>query len=42
MNRHSKLSILQYNVHRLRDIVMASMLQDPRIHEYDILAIQEP
>jgi exonuclease III len=21
---------------------MASMLQDPRIHEYDILAIQEP
>jgi exonuclease III len=41
MNRHSTLSILQYNVHRLRDIVMASMLRDPRIHEYDILAIQE-
>ena len=42
MNRHSTLSILQYNVHRSRDMVMASMLRDPRIHEYDILAIQEP
>jgi hypothetical protein len=39
MNRHSTLSILQYNVHRLRDIVIASMLQDPRIYKYDILAI---
>ena len=39
MNRHSTLSILQYNVHRSRDMVMASMLRDPRIHKYDILAI---
>ena len=42
MNRHSTLSILQYNVHRSRDMVMASMLRDPKIYEYDILAIQEP
>jgi exonuclease III len=42
MNRHTTLSILQYNVHKSRDMVMASMLRDPRIHEYDILAIQEP
>jgi hypothetical protein len=42
MNRHSTLSILQYNVHRSRDMVMASMLRNPRTHEYDILAFQEP
>jgi hypothetical protein len=42
MNRHNTLSILQYNVRKSRDIVMATMLRDPRIHEYDILAIQEP
>jgi hypothetical protein len=42
MNRHATLSILQYNVHKSRDMVMATMLRDPRIHEYDILAIQEP
>jgi exonuclease III len=42
MNRHTTLSILQYNVHKSRDMVMASMLRDPRVHEYDILAIQEP
>lgn len=42
MNKHNTLSILQYNVHKLRNIVIASMLRDPRIYEYDILAIQEP
>ena len=42
MNRHTTISILQYNVHKSRDVVMATMLRDPRIHEYDILAIQEP
>jgi hypothetical protein len=39
MNRDTTLSILQYNVHKLRDIVMATMLRDPWIREYDILAI---
>jgi exonuclease III len=42
MNKHNTLSILQYNVHKSRDIVMASMLRNPRIHDYDILAIREP
>jgi exonuclease III len=42
MNRHNKPNILQYNVHKSRDMVMASKLRDPRVHEYDILAIQEP
>jgi exonuclease III len=42
MNRDTPLSILQYNVHKSRDMVMATMLRDPRIREYDILAIQEP
>ncbi|KAL6152343.1 hypothetical protein ACJQWK_05935 [Exserohilum turcicum] len=42
MNQYNTLSILQYNVRKSRDIVMATLLRDPRIHEYDILAIQEP
>ena len=42
MNKHTTLSILQYNVHKSRDIVMASMLRDSQVHEYNILAIQEP
>lgn len=36
------LKILQYNVHKSKDIVMASLLRDPGIKIYDILAIQEP
>lgn len=42
MNRQNTLKILQYNVHKSKDKVMASLLRDPRIHEFDILAIQEP
>ncbi|KAH6044453.1 hypothetical protein HBI67_247390 [Parastagonospora nodorum] len=42
MNQQNTLSILQYNVHKSRDTVMATLLRDPRVHEYDILAIQEP
>jgi hypothetical protein len=42
MNQHTTLSILQYNVHKSRDTVMATLLRDPQIAEYDILAIQEP
>ncbi len=42
MNSTTTLSILQYNVMKSRDIVMASLLRDPSIREYDILAIQEP
>lgn len=36
------LTILQYNVRKSKDTVMATLLRDPRIQEYDIIAIQEP
>ena len=42
MNRHNRLNILQYNVRKSRDMVMASLLRDPGIHDFDIIAIQEP
>ncbi|KAF2844552.1 hypothetical protein T440DRAFT_355671, partial [Plenodomus tracheiphilus IPT5] len=31
----------QYNVRKSRDMVMASLLRDPGIHDFDIIAIQE-
>jgi hypothetical protein len=42
MVEHRELRILQYNVQKSRDVVLASLFQDSRILEYDILAIQEP
>ncbi|KFY28958.1 hypothetical protein V491_00241 [Pseudogymnoascus sp. VKM F-3775] len=39
---HQELRILQYNVQKSRDVVLASLFQDPRILEYNVLAIQEP
>lgn len=36
------LKLLQYNVRKSRDTVMATLLRDPRILDYDVLAIQEP
>ncbi len=36
------LKILQYNVNKSKDIVMALLLKDPNIKSYNILAIQEP
>lgn len=42
MNHTPTMSILQYNVRKSKDMVMASLLRDPKTHEYDILAIQEP
>lgn len=42
MTEHRELRILQYNVQKSKDVVLASLFQDPRILEYDILAIQEP
>jgi hypothetical protein len=41
MNRHNRLNILQYNVRKLRDIVMASLLRDLGIYDFDIIAVQE-
>ncbi|KAI3545670.1 zinc knuckle [Colletotrichum abscissum] len=34
--------ILQYNVRKSKDTVMATLLRDPNIDNYDIIAIQEP
>ena len=42
MNTYNDLHILQYNTHKSRNQVMASLLRDPRVLQYDILAIQEP
>ena len=42
MVEHQELRILQYNVQKSRDVVLASLFQDRWITEYDILAIQEP
>ena len=42
MNSKSTMKILQYNVRKSRDTVMATLLRDPRVMDYDILAIQEP
>jgi hypothetical protein len=39
MNRRNRLNILQYNVRRLRDMVMASLLRDLGIYDFDIIAI---
>jgi hypothetical protein len=42
MVEHQELRILQYNVQKSRDVVMADLFQDPRILTYDVLVIQEP
>jgi hypothetical protein len=36
------IKILQYNVMKSRDVVMAILLGNPRIQEYDFLVLQEP
>lgn len=36
------LRILQHNMMRSRDEVMATLLRDPKIQNHDILALQEP
>jgi hypothetical protein len=36
------LKILQYNVWKSKDRVMAPLLADPRIQDFDIIALQEP
>jgi hypothetical protein len=39
---YQELRILQYNVQKLREVVLTSLFQNPRVLEYDVLAIQEP
>jgi hypothetical protein len=42
MTVHCELRILQYNVQKSRDVVLASLFQDNKVLEYEILVIQEP
>jgi hypothetical protein len=42
MTKKPTLSILQYNTMKSRNKVMASMLRDKRMLDFDIIAIQEP
>jgi hypothetical protein len=42
MITQNMLTILQYNVRKSKDTVMATLLRDPGIDKYDILATQEP
>jgi ribonuclease HI len=42
MTDNHTLSILQYNVRKSKDTVMAPLLRDPAIQKFIILAIQEP
>ena len=42
MTGRQKLRILQYNVQKSRDVVLASLFQKRGVLKYDILAIQEP
>lgn len=36
-----RLFILQYNVHKFKDIIMAACLRDPEVKRFDIIAIQK-
>jgi len=38
----NQLKILQYNTHSSKDEVLAPLLADTRVHDFDILAVQEP
>lgn len=42
MNSGLTLRILQYNVRKTKNIVMAPLFKDPGILGYDVIAIQEP
>lgn len=42
MKESQNLSILQYNVRKSRETVMATLLRDERISDFDVVAIQEP
>ena len=42
MSKDNTLKILQYNVRKSKDGVMAPLLEEQEVQDYDILAIQEP
>jgi hypothetical protein len=35
------LQILQYNIHKSKDIVLVLLLEDPKIQQFDIILVQE-
>jgi exonuclease III len=39
---NTPLTIIQYNTHRSRDVVMADFLANPEVSKADIIAVQEP
>ena len=39
---NTPLTIIQYNTHRSRDVVMADFLAKPEVSKADIIAVQEP
>lgn len=39
--KHEQTHHIEYNVCKSRDMAMANMLREPRVHEYGILATQE-
>ena len=41
-NINRRLTILQYNVHTSKNLIMTSCLRDLVIKKFDILAIQKP
>ena len=41
LNSNKTLAILQYNIRNDKDSIMISLLADPRILQYDVLAIQK-
>ena len=42
MVEHQELRILQYNVQKSKDVVLASLFQDRWIADFDLISIQEP
>jgi hypothetical protein len=42
MTEQTQLRILQYNVRKSKDTVMATLLRDKKAAEYDIIDVQEP
>jgi hypothetical protein len=39
---HKPFQIIQYNMHRSKDVVMATFLRDPKVLKANIIAAQEP
>ena len=42
MSTHSQITILQYNMHKSKDLVMAPFFRDQQNDNYSVIAVQEP